>query len=56
MVDSESPTEDPKNKIQKGKTRDIIAEKIKVSPHTVDTINKAIQLEDDYPEIKKLFS
>jgi len=53
VVDSESTTGKSDQKLPKGKTRDIAAKKMGISPHTVDTIKKAKELEDKCPEIKE---
>lgn len=54
--DSESGTDQKQKAFSKGDTRDKIAKKVNVSPHTVDTIIKAVKLEDEAPAIKKLLN
>lgn len=54
VEDSEASTVESEKNNRKPQTRDIIADKIKTSPHTVDTITKATKMEEEHPEIKTL--
>jgi len=51
VVPSEVTTLDSEN--INGKTRDIVAKQMGISHNTVDTMKKAIELEEEHPEIKE---